>query len=144
MTQMTAQQLDTFLAKTRQAILLRTNADGTANGAALWYDWDGTSVRMFSMASAPKVTGLKRDPRISVLITNDVDEPPSWVRFDGTAVLDWDDDATSLAVDVLAPRYWDLSNPGAAEVVEQWRSAPAGALVTIRLDPERVVSYSGQ
>ncbi|MEM8620641.1 MAG: pyridoxamine 5'-phosphate oxidase family protein [Actinomycetota bacterium] len=138
---MTADQIDTFLAKTRQAVLLRTNRDGTANGAVVWFDWDGTSVRMFSMTNAPKVRGLERDPRISVLVANDIDEPPSWVRFDGTAVLDRDDDTVSLAVDVLAPRYWDLADPAAAAVVEQWKDAPGGALVTIRLDPDRIVSY---
>ena len=137
---MTADEIDQFLATTRQAILLRTNDDGTATGAPVWFDWDGTSVRCFSSATAPKVRGIERDPRISMLVTNDVDEPPAWVRFDGTAVVDRDTDARPLATEVLAPRYWDLSHPDYAATVEQWRSAPADALVVIRLEPDRIVS----
>ncbi len=139
---MTTAQIEAFLEPTRQATLLRTNADGTANGATVWFDWDGSSVRMFSMASAPKVRGLQRDPRISLLVSNELHEPPAWVRFDGTAVLDWDDDTVSLAVDTLAPRYWDLSNPETAAVVEQWRATPSDAMVTIRLELDRIATYA--
>ena len=140
MAQMTAEHMTRFLDKTRQAILLTTNTDGTANGAPVWFDWDGSSVRIFSNATAAKVERIESDPRISVLVTNDIDEPPEWVRFDGEAELDRDADAKTLAVEVLAPRYWDLENPGYAAVVEQWRAAPDDALVVIRLRPQHIRS----
>lgn len=140
MAAMTDEQMQTFLAKTRQAILLRTNADGTAGGAPVWFDWDGEAVRIFSMATAPKVKRIQADPRISVLVINDFDEAPAWVRFDGTAELDFETDARPLAVDVLAPRYWDVTNPEIAAILDGWRAAPAEAFVTIVLRPERIAS----
>ena len=87
---MTADEIEQFLTTTRQAILLRTNDDGTAAGAPVWFDWDGSTIRFFSSAAAPKVRGIERDPRISMLVVNDISEPPAWVRFDGTAVVDRD------------------------------------------------------
>ena len=140
MAQMTADEMDVFLQKTRQAILLSTNADGTASGAPVWFDWDGEAVRIFSSATAPKIARIRNDPRISVLVTNDIDEPPIWVRFDGEAELAWEEDARHLAVEVLAPRYWDLGVPDYAQVVDQWRQAPDDALVIIRLRPTRIRS----
>ena len=140
MAQMTADQMSSFLGRTRQGILLTSNEDGTADGVPVWFDWDGETVRFFSGATAPKIERLRRDPRMSLLVTNDVDEPPAWVRFEGHAELDPNADAGHLAVEVLAPRYWDLTNPQYAEVVEQWREAPADALVVVQLRPDRIRS----
>ncbi|MEM9563637.1 MAG: pyridoxamine 5'-phosphate oxidase family protein [Actinomycetota bacterium] len=137
---MTPEQMSAFLERTRQAILLTTEADGRASGVPVWFDWDGETVRIFSGRAAPKVKRIEDDPRISVLVTNDVDEAPAWVSFDGRAHLDTEADAKALAVDVLAPRYWDLDVPGYREVVDQWAEAPADTFVVIRLDPERIRS----
>jgi len=138
--QMTSNQMTTFLRRTRQAILLTATADGTASGVPIWYDWDGETVRFFSGARAPKVQRITDDPRISILVTNDIDEAPAWVCFDGQAEIDPDADAKALAVDVLAPRYWDLDVPDHKAVVDQWSQAPDDALVVIRLAPERIRS----
>lgn len=137
---MTPAEIDAFLSKTRQAILLRTRPDGTATGAPVWFDWDGTTVQIFSMATAPKVERIEQDPRISVLVTNDLDEAPAWVRFDGTAELDFDTDARPLAVDVLAPRYWDVTDPEVVATLDEWRAAPPEAFAIIRLRPDRIAS----
>ena len=115
-------QLEAFLAKPRQAILLTTRADGSAHGVPVWFDWDGEFVRFFSGADAPKMRRLARDPRLSMLISNDIDEPPMWVCFEGEAEVAPDEDARHLATEVLAPRYWDLTTPGYASTVEAWRS----------------------
>ena len=140
MAQMTPDQMDAFLTRTRQAILLTTTDDGRATGVPVWFDWDGYAVRFFSSATAPKVATIEADPRIALLVTNDIDEGPAWVRFEGRAVVDHAADAKALAVDVLAPRYWDLSEPAYASVVEQWAAAPDDALVVIRLTPEAIRS----
>lgn len=140
MAQMTADQIATFLQRTRLAILVTSEADGRANGVPVWFDWDGQTVCMFSSSSAPKVTRIENDPRISVVVPNDLDEPPAWVSFEGRAVIDTDTDARALAVDVLAPRYWDLDVPANRDTVDQWAGAPAAAFVVIRLHPERIRS----
>jgi len=140
MAAMTSEQMKEFLSRTRQGILLSTRSDGSADGVPVWFDWDGGSVRFFSGSDAPKVRRIRERPRIAVLVTNDVDEAPAWVRFEGDAEIDAAADARHLAVEVLAPRYWDLDDPAYAEVVEQWRTAPADALTVIRLVPERIRS----
>lgn len=138
MAQMKSDQMTSFFQRTRQAILLTTATDGTASGVPIWFDWDGETVRMFSSASAPKIQRITDDPRISVLVTNDIDEAPSWVCFEGQAEIDPDADAKALAVDILAPRYWDLDVPDHRSVVKQWSQAPDDAFVVIRLAPERI------
>ena len=140
MATMTSEQLETFLGRTRQAVLLTTNADGSAHGVPVWFDWDGEIARFFTMSTSPKVERIERDPRISLLVQNDLDEAPQWVRFDGSAELDRVADARSFATEVLAPRYWDLSVPEVAAVVDTWRAAPDDALVVIRLRPDRIAS----
>ena len=143
MAQMSEEQRDAFLRKTRQGVLLSTNADGTASGLPIWFDWDGEALRMFCGAGSAKVDRIRRDPRISLLVTNDVDEPPEWVRFDGVAELASEEDARALAVDVLAPRYWGAENPDYAAIVDEWRTAPAESMVIIRLHPDRIRSSTG-
>ena len=143
MAEMSETELAAFLSRTRQGIWLTTNSDGDARGVPVWFDWDGSSVRIFSDARAVKVARLRDDPRVSLLVTNDLDEPPAWVRFDGQAAIDPDVDAKAFATEVLAPRYWDLDAPEYASTVAQWRDAPDGALVAIRLQPERVRSSQG-
>ena len=140
MPRMTTDQMTTFLERTRQAILLTTAADGSANGIPVWFDWDGEAVRVFSGAGAPKVARIANDRRISILVTNDLDEAPAWVCFEGRAQIDLNADAKALAVDVLAPRYWDLDVPEYAAVVDQWSQAPDDAFVIIRLVPEQIRS----
>ena len=140
MAQMTPDRMDEFLSRTRQAVLLSTRNDGTADGVPIWFDWDGHVLRFFSSASAPKVARIRDDPRIAVLVVNDIDEPPAWVRFEGTAAIDTETDAKAFAVEVLAPRYWDLSVPAYAEVVDQWANAPEDALTVVRLEPTTIRS----
>lgn len=140
MARMTTDQMSRFFERTRQAILLTTAADGTPSGVPIWFDWDGETVRFFSSAGAPKVQRITEDPRISVLVTNDIDEAPSWVRFEGRAQVDLGADAKALAVDILAPRYWDLDVAHYRSTVEQWSQAPDDAFVVVRLTPERIRS----
>ncbi len=143
MAEMSDEELAAFLGRTRQGIWLTATADGAPRGVPVWFDWDGRDVRIFSEATAAKVTRLARDPQVSMLVTNDLDEPPMWVRFDGRAEVDPDVDAKPFATDVLAPRYWDLNVTEYAEAVAQWREAPPEAFVVLRLRPDRIRSSRG-
>lgn len=143
MARMTSEQMATFFERTRQAILLSVNADGSPDGVPVWFDWDGVAVRIFSGSGAEKIRRIAADPRVAVLVTNDVDEAPAWVRFEGRAQIDMDADAKTLAIDVLAPRYWDLTLPAYATVIEEWSQAPDDAFVVICLTPETIRSSAG-
>ena len=140
---MTSTERDEFLQRTRLGMLLSNRADGAPDGVPVWFYWDGTTVRVFSGAGAPKIDRIAADPRIAILVCNDIDEAPGWIRFEGRAVIDLDADARSLAVDVLAPRYWDLDDPTYASIVAQWAEAPSDAFVVIALTPERIRSSAG-
>ena len=90
---MTDEQMSTFLDATRQGILLTIGDGGAPDGVPVWFDWDGETLRFFSGAGAPKIERLTADPRMAMLVCNDVDESPAWVRFEGRAVIDMDADA---------------------------------------------------
>ncbi len=140
MARMTDDQMRTFLERTRLGMLLSNAEDGGPHGVPVWFDWDGEAVRFFSGAGAPKVARLAADPRIAILVVNDMDEAPAWVRFEGRAEFDLEADAKSLAVDVLAPRYWDLADPGNAATVQAWSQADPDDFVVVRLRPDRIAS----
>ena len=126
---------DAFLATPRLAILTTNRVEGTPIGVPVWFDWDGAVVRMFAANTTPKVKRLRRDPRASVLVTNHIDEPEGWVAFDGTVEIH-DEGGFELA-ERLAPRYWDLDDPGRRDTFELWRQARS-VFCLLTLAPTRI------
>ena len=52
-------RMDDFLAKrSRIAMLSSLRRDGRPLTVPVWFDWDGSVVRMFAGATSPKVTRL--------------------------------------------------------------------------------------
>ena len=130
--------MDAFLTKPRYGILATSREDGTPIAVPVWFEWDGSIVRMFSRASSPKVRRLQRDARASLLVANDVDELEAWIAFDGTIAIS-DEGAIELA-ERLAPRYWDLSDPGRKGMLEVWRKG-ASAFRMLELTPNAIRTY---
>ena len=136
----TAQDRDEFLQTPRLAMLMYHGARPSPTGVPVWFDWDGTRVRMFAGRTSAKVANLKANPNISVLVTNHVGEPEGWVAFDGQvqiadfALEDW-----QTLIDRVAPRYWDLSDPGYRSEIDGWRAAPE-MFVSLELIPARIRS----
>ena len=134
------QEIEEFLAEPRLAILMYNGKRPAPTGVPVWFDWDGHTLQMFAGRTSPKVALLRRDPAVSVLVTNRVAEPEAWVAFDGSvnigdfAPADW-----QALIDRLAPRYWDLSNSAYAEQISDWRSAPE-AFVSLALVPDTIRS----
>jgi|AntRauTorcE11897_2_1112592.scaffolds.fasta_scaffold19943_3 PPOX class probable F420-dependent enzyme len=124
-----------LLERPRLGILLGTRADGTAVGLPVWFDWDGEAVSCFAARDSHKVRRLQRDPRASLLVTNDVGEPEAWIAFDGRIRLH-DEGGLDLALR-LAERYWNADDPANAELLDTWRSAPE-AFVRLVLHPDRI------
>jgi len=136
----TQQEIERFLAEPRLAILIYRGSQPGPMGVPVWFDWNGQAVQMFAGRSSPKVTHLRNDPNVSVLVTNRVGEPEGWVAFDGNATLaDFEPDEWSALLDRVAPRYWDLKVPAYAEQIEGWRSAPE-AFVSLKIVPEKIRS----
>ena len=130
--------IDAFLSKPRYGILAMSREDGTPIAVPVWFEWDGSIVRMFSSASSAKMRRLHRDARASLLVANDVDEREAWIAFDGTIAI-LDEGAFELA-ERLAPRYWDLSDPGRKDTLETWRKG-GSAFQMLELTPSAIRTY---
>jgi len=126
---------DAFLAETRLGILTTLRSDGSPVAVPVWFEWDGTTVRIFTGAGTGKARRLQRDPRASLLVVNHVGESEAWVAFDGTVTIRTDG-GIELA-EHLARRYWDLSNAEHKAELAGWRKA-AGALRVLELTPTRI------
>jgi PPOX class probable F420-dependent enzyme len=80
---MTDAQRDAFLAERRYGTLSTLSASGAPVSLPVWYEWDGTTLRMFCHEASGKLKRLKRDARATVLVVNHPNEPENWVAFDG-------------------------------------------------------------
>ena len=130
---------DEFLKKrARYAHVTTLRKDGTPITIPVWYDWDGTTVRFFSASNAPKVKRLRRNPWVSVLISNDLDEYEKWVCFEGKATFA-DEGGQSLALR-LAPHYFDLSDPARQKLKAYWESGKESDFTLVELVPQRITS----
>lgn len=135
-----SQTRDEFLARrARFAMLATLRADGSPITVPVWFDWDGTELSMFCAVNSAKLTRIERDPRASVLIANDVDEPEYWVSMDGTVRIE-KKGGFELA-ERLAPRYWDLDDSERAETLEMWRTFADVGFRRLALTPTKVREY---
>jgi PPOX class probable F420-dependent enzyme len=137
MATMTPAQRAAFLNRTRLGILATVDEAGDPLSVPVWFEWDGAVVRFFSFATAPKVARLRRHPRASMLVVNDVGEPEAWVAFDGDVTVGTGD-VMELA-ERLAARYWDLQDPARANELSGWRAAAANFCL-LTLKPVRIRS----
>ena len=127
-----------FLAEPRYGILNTIRSDGLPIGVPVWFDWNGETIRMFTSVLSPKIKRIQRDSRVSLLVVNHPTEEEAWVSFDGPVSIQ-EEGGFELAEE-LAPRYWDLSDPGRQETVELWRKA-AAAMRLLELRPARIRSH---
>jgi PPOX class probable F420-dependent enzyme len=127
---------DEFLADAKIAILA-TPADGPPLAVPVWFEWSDGRARFFSSASSPKMKRLARDPRASLLVANPAGEPERWVLIQGAVEVS-EDGGFDLA-ERLAHRYWDMSDAGHAQTVEDWRGA-AATLRVLEIVPGQIRS----
>ena len=130
---------DAFLGAPRLGILITNRLEGTPIGVPVWFDWSNGVVCMFADKESTKVARLGRDPRASLLVTNDVGEPEAWVAFDGEVSVD--EHAGVELASKLAPRYWDLEDPERRSALDSWLQAPE-AFCLLTLAPTRIRSGS--
>ncbi len=130
-----AETRDRFLDRPRLGTLSTNRREGTPMGVPVWFEWDGSVVRMFSATTAAKVKRLRNDPRASLLVTNHLDEHENWVAFDGKVTIS-DEGGIELA-ERLAPRYWDLEDSERLETLEVWRKGK-DFMCLLTLDPTQI------
>lgn len=135
---MTPDTRATFLAQTRLGFLSTLNADGTPATIPIWFEWDGTCARMFTLAASPKLARIHHDARATLLVASGLWEKEEWVSIEGAITIQ-DTGAIELA-ERLAARYWDLSDPTRAQTLQTWRDA-ADELLLLELHPSQIRSY---
>ena len=138
MAKMNEEERARFLTEPRLGILNTIRSDGSPIGVPLWFDWNGETVRMFSSVLSPKIKRLQADPRASLLVVNHLTEEEAWVSFDGSVSIH-EQGGLELAEE-LAPRYWDLSDPGRQETLALWRKV-AAAMRMLELRPVRIRTF---
>jgi PPOX class probable F420-dependent enzyme len=72
-----------FLMAQRDAVLATVNRDGSPQATPTWYHWDGGLMRISSPAWTQKVRNIRRDPRVSVCVDDQVSG--TFVTLFGTA-----------------------------------------------------------
>lgn len=130
----TDEERDAFLAEPRLATLI-TNREGDAPiGVPVWFEWTGSEILMFSARGVPKLKRLEADPKVMVLVTNQVGESEAWVSFEGEMEICEDEDPWPL-VERSAARYWDVEEK--KDTLEAWKAGKE-MMVMLRMKPQRI------
>ena len=138
MSAMSEEYKNTFLATTRYGYLTTHASDGYPRTVPVWFDWDGQSISIFTIANSSKLKRIKTDPRVTLLVANNMSEHEAWVSFDGKAKIRLEG-GIELA-EKLATRYWDLTDPKRKATLESWKTAPE-KMCLIELIPIQIRTY---
>ncbi len=130
---------DAFLAETRIGILTTLDHSGWPISVPVWFEWDRSHARIFTTATSRKMGRLERDPRASLLVSNEVGQPEYWVAIDGDVDI-LNDGAVELAKR-LANRYWDMSDEKRRKTVDTWVK-DGDTLRVLEITPTNIRTYS--
>lgn len=64
---MSADELDEFLSQERVCRVATVSHDGP-HVSPLWFVWDGTALWLYSILKSQRLSDLRRDPRVSVIV----------------------------------------------------------------------------
>lgn len=119
----------------RIGILITCKQNGSAIGVPVWFDWDGEIIRCFAAKDSAKIKRLANNPKASLLVTNSVGEPESWLAFDGDVNIS-DVGGIELA-EKLAQKYWDLGILSNAQKLQSWKEYPH-AFSLLEMNPSHI------
>jgi PPOX class probable F420-dependent enzyme len=98
------------------AHLATNGSNGEPQSSPMWFLWDGEYIKFTHATNRKKYQNIKRDPRVSVSIT-DVDVPYNYAEFRGV-VERTEDDPNGIFFNTLAKRYGlPVRNPGDPRVI---------------------------
>jgi PPOX class probable F420-dependent enzyme len=101
-----------FLGERRYASIGTVDADGAPRQAVIWYRLDGDTIVINSLEGRRWPTNLRRDPRISIAVTDAREQ--SWVGINGVADV-VEDQATAQADIAAMARFYHADDPQYAE-----------------------------
>jgi len=110
---------DLLTKKKAFANLATVNADGTPQVTPVWFDWDGSRLRINTARGRVKDKNLRRTPAMALTIT-DPDNPYRYVQVRGR-VANVTESGADAHIDALAKKYTgkDYANrkPGEVRVI---------------------------
>ena len=113
------------------AHLATVRPDGAPQNSVMWFDWDGSRIRLTHTKTRQKFANLAKEPRVSLSIA-DPKDPYRFVEVRGVVESIVDDDATAAFYKKLQARYgMDYEVP----------DADVRVIITIR--PVMYVAVSG-
>jgi PPOX class probable F420-dependent enzyme len=121
-----------FLGEPRYAIVATIDADGAPRQAVIWFLLDGDTIVINSLDGRRWPTNLRRDPRVSIAVTDSNDE--SWVGLTGAVEVVDDQEQAQADIAAMARRY----NRDPAAVDESIATFRTQRRVSFRLRPSRI------
>lgn len=112
------------------AVLTTLRADGSPNSSPVWFDFDGTDIRVSTITDRAKHQNVRRDPRVSFTVV-DPDKPLRYLEV--RATVDLEDDADARMRDRIALKHG--YGDGAAF------DPPDSTRVTLILRPTRIIEH---
>lgn len=104
----------------------------------VWFEvTEANDIQLFSAPDTVRVRRLRRDPRVSLVVTAPVGERERWVSVTGTATVA--DDGAEAVLERLAARYWSLDDPTRAADLAEMRREQWARIV---IHPETVHRYA--
>lgn len=135
---MTLEQRDAFLAKPRYAVITTLTGEGRPVSVPVWYEWDDSTMAMFTTTGTGKVARLKANPFASILVMTNLHEREAWVSMDGTVEI-FDQGGDELA-QRLTSHYWDMNDPARVAEAESWKQMHFDQL---KFTPDKIRTYGG-
>jgi PPOX class probable F420-dependent enzyme len=136
---MTPDEVERFLLEARELTLCSFNHDGTIHAVAMWYGFLEGDLAFHTKAKSQKVQNLRRDPRITCLVTAGTRyEELRGVELVGRAELVEDSERLfAIGVSVFERHVSPYRELDHRELVEGLLHNRVG----VRVHPERVVSW---
>jgi PPOX class probable F420-dependent enzyme len=136
MRDMSAAERRAFLTKgTRTGKLATVRADGSPHVVPIWFVLDDDDSLVFTVdAASVKAKALRRDPRVSVCVDEEL-PPYAFVLVEGTAILLDDEPAKLRHTTRIGGRYM-----GADRAEEFGRRNAVPSELLVRLPPTRLVA----
>jgi PPOX class probable F420-dependent enzyme len=123
---------------TRTGKLATVRADGSPHVVPVWFVLDDDDSLVFTVdAASIKAKALRRDPRVSVCVDDEL-PPFAFVLVEGTAILLDDEDAKLRYATRIGGRYM-----GADRAEEFGRRNAVPSELLVRLPPTRLVARAG-
>jgi PPOX class probable F420-dependent enzyme len=120
-----------LLSRPTFAHLATIRPDGSPQSSVMWFDWDGSRIRMTHTKTRQKFRNLAEEPRVALSIV-DPDDAYRFLEVRGTVESIEDDDAEASFYQSLQQRYGNVYPIPDAEV---------RVIMTIR--PEKFVAVAG-